>query len=117
MGTCFVRDESLPRQHPVRVVGPNLFRVQNCDLPFERLDGLPRGGGISLVNQSGAQDRDLPMAVDPARRAQRGTAARRAPKWPVHQAAPARSGHRTSRQDGRRGALHRGIDPPVVLPH
>ncbi|MGH3906884.1 MAG: acetate--CoA ligase family protein [Pseudonocardiaceae bacterium] len=42
---------------PVRVVGPNCFGLQNCDLPLNAsmAAGLPRGGGgISLVSQSGA---------------------------------------------------------------
>ena len=42
---------------PVRVVGPNCFGLQNCDLPLNAsmATGLPRGGGgISLVSQSGA---------------------------------------------------------------
>ncbi|MDP9220499.1 MAG: CoA-binding protein, partial [Actinomycetota bacterium] len=41
----------------VRVVGPNCFGVQNCDLPLNAsmARGLPTGGGgISLVTQSGA---------------------------------------------------------------
>lgn len=41
----------------VRVVGPNCFGVQNCDLPLNAslAAGTPRGGGgISLVTQSGA---------------------------------------------------------------
>jgi acyl-CoA synthetase (NDP forming) len=41
----------------VRVVGPNCFGLQNCDLPLNAsmATGLPRGGGgISLVSQSGA---------------------------------------------------------------
>ncbi len=41
----------------VRVVGPNCFGVQNCDLPLNAsiATGLPHGGGgISLVSQSGA---------------------------------------------------------------
>lgn len=42
---------------PVRVIGPNCFGIQNCDLPLNAsmAAGLPRGGGgISLVSQSGA---------------------------------------------------------------
>ncbi|WP_198949997.1 CoA-binding protein, partial [Kineosporia sp. A_224] len=42
---------------PVRVVGPNCFGVQNCDLPLNAsiASGLPAGGGgISFVSQSGA---------------------------------------------------------------
>ncbi|MDT4983354.1 MAG: acetate---CoA ligase (ADP-forming) subunit alpha, partial [Pseudonocardiales bacterium] len=41
----------------VRLVGPNCFGVQNCDLPLNAslAAGTPRGGGgISLVTQSGA---------------------------------------------------------------
>jgi acetyltransferase len=41
----------------VRVVGPNCFGVQNCDLPLNAsiASGLPMGGGgISFVSQSGA---------------------------------------------------------------
>ncbi|HZD01474.1 MAG TPA: acetate--CoA ligase family protein [Actinomycetes bacterium] len=41
----------------VRVVGPNCFGVQNCDLPLNAslAAGLPPGGGgISLLTQSGA---------------------------------------------------------------
>ena len=41
----------------VRVIGPNCFGVQNCDLPLNAsiAAGLPTGGGgISLVSQSGA---------------------------------------------------------------
>jgi acetyltransferase len=43
--------------HRVRVVGPNCFGVQNCDLPLNAsiASGLPAGGGgISFVSQSGA---------------------------------------------------------------
>jgi acetyltransferase len=42
---------------PVRVIGPNCFGIQNCDLPLNAsmAAGLPRGGGgICLVSQSGA---------------------------------------------------------------
>lgn len=45
------------RASGVRVVGPNCFGVQNCDLPLNAsmATGLPPGGGgISLVTQSGA---------------------------------------------------------------
>lgn len=45
------------RQGGVRVVGPNCFGVQNCDLPLNAsfAQGLPPGGGgITLVTQSGA---------------------------------------------------------------
>ena len=41
----------------VRIVGPNCFGVQNCDLPLNAsmASGAPLGGGgISLVTQSGA---------------------------------------------------------------
>src|SRR5882757_2097800 len=41
----------------VRIVGPNCFGVQNCDVPLNAsmASGTPRGGGgISLVTQSGA---------------------------------------------------------------
>ncbi|MBA3907635.1 MAG: CoA-binding protein, partial [Pseudonocardiales bacterium] len=40
-----------------RVIGPNCFGIQNCDLPLNAsmAAGLPRGGGgICLVSQSGA---------------------------------------------------------------
>ena len=40
-----------------RVIGPNCFGIQNCDLPLNAsmAVGLPRGGGgICLVSQSGA---------------------------------------------------------------
>ncbi len=43
--------------HRVRVVGPNCFGLQNCDLPMNAsiAVGLPSGGGgISFVSQSGA---------------------------------------------------------------
>ena len=43
--------------HRVRVVGPNCFGVQSCDLPLNAsiASGLPAGGGgISFVSQSGA---------------------------------------------------------------
>ncbi|MFN0285039.1 MAG: acetate--CoA ligase family protein [Kineosporiaceae bacterium] len=43
--------------HRVRVVGPNCFGLQNCDLPLNAsiAAGLPAGGGgISFVSQSGA---------------------------------------------------------------
>lgn len=42
---------------PVRVIGPNCFGIQNCDLPLNAsmAAGLPEGGGgICLVSQSGA---------------------------------------------------------------
>jgi acyl-CoA synthetase (NDP forming) len=41
----------------VRVIGPNCFGIQNCDLPLNAsmAAGLPEGGGgICLVSQSGA---------------------------------------------------------------
>ncbi len=43
--------------HRVRVLGPNCFGVQNCDLPLNAsiARGAPvGGGGISVVSQSGA---------------------------------------------------------------
>jgi acetyltransferase len=46
-----------PGGHRVRVIGPNCFGVQNCDLPLNAsiARGTPRGGGgISVVTQSGA---------------------------------------------------------------
>lgn len=50
--------EALVREsRAVRVVGPNCFGLQNCDLPMNAsiAAGLPRGGGgISFVSQSGA---------------------------------------------------------------
>ncbi len=53
---------------PVRVIGPNCFGVQNCDLPLNAsmAGGLPRGGGgISLVSQSGAYGMAIyTLAVD-----------------------------------------------------
>ncbi|MDT7803439.1 MAG: hypothetical protein QOI78_6872 [Actinomycetota bacterium] len=48
---------SAARVGGVRIVGPNCFGVQNCDLPLNAslAAGTPRGGGgISLVTQSGA---------------------------------------------------------------
>ncbi|HVN13460.1 MAG TPA: acetate--CoA ligase family protein [Kineosporiaceae bacterium] len=48
------RGDGRPR---VRIVGPNCFGVQNCDLPLNAsiAAGIPDGGGgISLVSQSGA---------------------------------------------------------------
>ena len=52
----------------VRVVGPNCFGVQNCDLPLNAsiAAGLPTGGGgISLVSQSGAYGMAIhTLAVD-----------------------------------------------------
>lgn len=45
------------RRGGVRVVGPNCFGVQNCDLPLNASIAVgtpPGGGGISLVTQSGA---------------------------------------------------------------
>ena len=47
----------LDPDRPVRVVGPNCFGLQNCDLPMNAsiAAGLPSGGGgISFVSQSGA---------------------------------------------------------------
>ena len=46
-----------PGGHRVRVVGPNCFGLQNCDLPMNAsiAAGMPHGGGgISFVSQSGA---------------------------------------------------------------
>lgn len=52
----------------VRVIGPNCFGIQNCDLPLNAsmAAGLPRGGGgISLVSQSGAYGMAIySLAVD-----------------------------------------------------
>jgi acetyltransferase len=52
----------------VRIVGPNCFGVQNCDLPLNAsmATGLPSGGGgISLVSQSGAYGMAIrTLAVD-----------------------------------------------------
>ncbi|MHC1559584.1 acetate--CoA ligase family protein [Actinomycetospora sp. C-140] len=52
----------------VRVVGPNCFGIQNCDLPLNAsmATGLPNGGGgISLVSQSGAYGMAIrTLAVD-----------------------------------------------------
>jgi acyl-CoA synthetase (NDP forming) len=48
---------SAARAGGVRIVGPNCFGVQNCDLPLNAslAAGTPAGGGgISLVTQSGA---------------------------------------------------------------
>ena len=48
---------SAARKGGVRIVGPNCFGVQNCDLPLNAsmAAGTPAGGGgISLVTQSGA---------------------------------------------------------------
>jgi acyl-CoA synthetase (NDP forming) len=45
------------RDGGVRIVGPNCFGIQNCDLPLNASlsTGTPQGGGgISLVTQSGA---------------------------------------------------------------
>lgn len=45
------------RASGVRIVGPNCFGVQNCDLPLNAsfAEGLPAGGGgITLITQSGA---------------------------------------------------------------
>lgn len=45
------------RAHAVRIVGPNCWGVQNCDLAFNAsmAAGLPPGGGgITLVTQSGS---------------------------------------------------------------
>ncbi|HEY2220941.1 acetate--CoA ligase family protein [Actinomycetospora sp.] len=52
----------------VRVVGPNCFGIQNCDLPLNAsmATGLPDGGGgISLISQSGAYGMAIrTLAVD-----------------------------------------------------
>ncbi|WP_300007101.1 acetate--CoA ligase family protein [Pseudonocardia sp.] len=52
----------------VRIIGPNCFGIQNCDLPLNAsmAAGLPRGGGgISLVSQSGAYGMAIyALAVD-----------------------------------------------------
>jgi acetyltransferase len=52
----------------VRVIGPNCFGVQNCDLPLNAsmAAGTPQGGGgISLVSQSGAYGMAIyTMAID-----------------------------------------------------
>ena len=43
--------------HRVRIIGPNCFGVQNCDLPLNAsiASGSPTGGGgISFISQSGA---------------------------------------------------------------
>ena len=48
---------TIAREGGVRVVGPNCFGVQNCDLPLNAsmAAGEPRGGGgITLATQSGA---------------------------------------------------------------
>ena len=52
-----VRAARLDPDRPVRIVGPNCFGLQNCDLPMNAsiAAGLPSGGGgISFVSQSGA---------------------------------------------------------------
>ncbi|MGE3663180.1 MAG: acetate--CoA ligase family protein [Pseudonocardia sp.] len=52
-----VRNAGSGAAGPVRVIGPNCFGLQNCDLPLNAsiAAGLPRGGGgISFVSQSGA---------------------------------------------------------------
>ncbi|MGQ0577242.1 MAG: acetate--CoA ligase family protein, partial [Pseudonocardia sp.] len=56
-GDTALQDELVRNAGPVRVLGPNCFGVQNCDLPLNAsiAVGLPRGGGgISFVSQSGA---------------------------------------------------------------
>jgi acetate---CoA ligase (ADP-forming) len=48
---------AVAREGGVRLVGPNCFGVQNCDLPLNAsisAGAPPGGGGISLVTQSGA---------------------------------------------------------------
>ncbi|HVH23245.1 MAG TPA: acetate--CoA ligase family protein, partial [Pseudonocardia sp.] len=52
-----LQQELLDAAGSVRVVGPNCFGLQNCDLPLNAsiAAGLPSGGGgISFVSQSGA---------------------------------------------------------------
>jgi acetyltransferase len=54
-----LQDELLAaaRTGGVRIVGPNCFGVQNCDLPLNASmasGAPPGGGGITLVSQSGA---------------------------------------------------------------
>lgn len=52
-----LQDELVANAGGVRVVGPNCFGLQNCDLPMNAsiAAGLPTGGGgISFVSQSGA---------------------------------------------------------------
>jgi acetyltransferase len=52
-----LQEELVAAAGPVRVVGPNCFGLQNCDLPMNAsiAAGLPSGGGgISFVSQSGA---------------------------------------------------------------
>jgi acetyltransferase len=52
-----LQDELVGKAGAVRVVGPNCFGLQNCDLPMNAsiAAGLPSGGGgISFVSQSGA---------------------------------------------------------------
>ncbi|MHA6781003.1 acetate--CoA ligase family protein [Pseudonocardia saturnea] len=52
-----LQEELVENAGAVRVVGPNCFGLQNCDLPMNAsiAAGLPSGGGgISFVSQSGA---------------------------------------------------------------
>ncbi|HVL86147.1 MAG TPA: acetate--CoA ligase family protein [Pseudonocardia sp.] len=52
-----LQEELVSAAGAVRVVGPNCFGLQNCDLPMNAsiAAGLPSGGGgISFVSQSGA---------------------------------------------------------------
>lgn len=52
-----LQDELVENAGGVRIVGPNCFGLQNCDLPMNAsiAAGLPEGGGgISFVSQSGA---------------------------------------------------------------
>jgi acyl-CoA synthetase (NDP forming) len=52
-----LQDRLVAAAGPVRVIGPNCFGIQNCDLPLNAsmAAGLPEGGGgICLVSQSGA---------------------------------------------------------------
>jgi len=47
---------AVARSGGVRLVGPNCFGVQNADLPLNASisAGAPRGGGVSIVTQSGS---------------------------------------------------------------
>ncbi|MCD2192919.1 acetate--CoA ligase family protein [Actinomycetospora endophytica] len=63
-----LQDELVEASGAVRVVGPNCFGIQNCDLPLNAsmATGLPDGGGgISLISQSGAYGMAIrTLAVD-----------------------------------------------------
>ncbi|NMO92082.1 acetate--CoA ligase family protein [Actinomycetospora sp. TBRC 11914] len=63
-----LQEELVAAAGSVRVVGPNCFGIQNCDLPLNAsmATGLPDGGGgISLVSQSGAYGMAIrTLAVD-----------------------------------------------------